>query len=284
MGLVWLGPGLGDVELSPRSREALGECQQQKLPDKFAKNIKKKLPGDVTLKGPSGIIWDVGLKADNDTLVFHHGWKNFVKDHSLVENDFLIFKYNGVSHFDVLMFDGESLCEKAASYFVRKCGHTETDSGCQTKRKMNETPVEVVHNSSPCGLESSPEKSTNIDIDTRTPKPPTTTAATNKKKKMGKAIPTAWGSKNLPKENEDVILRVNKHTWKTRYYYHRNRDCGGLSGGWRNFVADNNLKEDDVCVFQPADLGKKPVTLDVSIFRVLQAPLPLTQVLPDVSF
>lgn len=94
------------------------------------------------------------------------------------------------------------------------------------------------------------------------------------------AIPTAWVSKHQLKENADVILRINKRTWKTRYYYHRSRNSGGLSGGWRSFVNDNNIKEHDVCVFEPANTERKPIVLDVSIFHVLQSPVPLSQVNP----
>ncbi|XVF36201.1 hypothetical protein REPUB_Repub19eG0037800 [Reevesia pubescens] len=345
------------------SQFLLGDfLQRLKIPEKFAKNIKKKLPETVSLKGPSGIIWDVRLTADdeNETLFFGHGWNNFVKDHSLVENDFLIFKYNGVSHFDVLMFDGQSLCEKASSYFVRKCVHTEFDDGNQTKRKMNENPDETVHNSSQCGLESSPEKSTNNDIDTRPSRQPMNSAAVSKKmqnvgsptrsiarpslggkelytfsgevkvktefeehttldckrpvtqvektnvillaqqaltkeafmivmkpthvvRKFFMAVPTAWGAKHLARENADVILRINKRTWRTRFNFHRNRDYGGLSAGWRKFVKDNNLQEHDVCVFEPANLGGKPLILDVRIFPVLQAAVPLNQINPALD-
>ena len=82
-------------------------------------------------------------------------------------------------------------------------------------------------------------------------------------------ILVAWVAKHFSKENTDVILRINKRTWKTRFNYHRNRDCGGLSGGWKNFVNDNNLEEHDACVFELADIGRKPIVLDVSIFHVL---------------
>lgn len=144
--------------------------------------MKKKLPQTVTLKGPSGIVWDVRLTVDDDdSLFFSGGWKTFVEDHSLVANDFLIFKYNGVSHFDVLMFDGKSLCEKAASYFVRKCMHTESAATHQTKRKLNENSDEILHNSSQCGLESDPEKSNNNDVDVRPSRKPTNSAASKKK-------------------------------------------------------------------------------------------------------
>ncbi|TYH30895.1 hypothetical protein ES288_A01G131200v1 [Gossypium darwinii] len=327
--------------------------QRLEIPEKFAKNIKKKLPETVTLKGPSGSIWDVRLTVDDDdTLFFNGGWKTFVKDHSLVANDFLIFKYNGVSHFDVLMFDGKSLCEKASSYFVRKCMHTESDATHQTKRKVNENSDEILHNSSQCGLESGPEKSTNNDMDARPSRKPINSAASKKKIRnsdngtrsihakqslVGKELPTFPGEVKVERleteyehttmdgdgdvfglwhttgkrfvtqfEKTNVLLKaqealtnegfmiiyeahtcwetlfpfLNKRTWKTRFYYHRSRDCGGLSGGWRNFVNDNNLEEHDVCVFQPANIGSKPMILDVNIFHVLQKAVPLSQVDP----
>ncbi|GMI82597.1 hypothetical protein like AT4G33280 [Hibiscus trionum] len=340
--------------------------QRLEIPEKFAKHMMKKLPETVTVKGPSGIVWDLGLTADEDTLFFDGGWKNFVVDHSLEENDLLIFKYNGLSHFDVLMFEGRSMCEKASSYFVKKFAHTESGNGYQTKRKIDENPDEIVHNSSQCGLESSPEKSTNNDINTMPSTQPVNTAATNKKvrragssakslraghlggkelfafdgevkletefdgarvdedefsphpscfnapltqfeksnvllkaqealtkdgfmvvmkpthtwKRFYMAIPIAWTAKHQLRENVDVILRINGRTWRTRYNYHKGRDCGGLSGGWKSFARDNNLIEHDVCVFEPSDMGIRPIVLDVCIFRVLdapvQAPVPLT--------
>ncbi|GMI91212.1 hypothetical protein like AT4G33280 [Hibiscus trionum] len=154
--------------------------QRLEIPEKFAKHTKKMLPETVTVKGPSGIKWDLGLTADDGTLFFEGGWKNFVLDHSLEENDLLIFKYNGSSHFDVLMFEGWSLCEKASSYFVKKCVHTESGNGYQTKRKIDENADEIVHNSSQCGLESSPEKSTD-NINTMASTQPINSAATNKR-------------------------------------------------------------------------------------------------------
>ncbi|KAE8704170.1 AP2/B3-like transcriptional factor family protein, putative isoform 2 [Hibiscus syriacus] len=345
--------------------------------------VKGKLPETVTLKGQSGgVIWDVGLTEDDGTLFFNDGWKTFVEHQSLIENDFLIFRYNGVSRFDVLMFDGESLCEKASSYFVRKCMHSESECGHQTKRKFSENPQEIVNNSSQCGLESSLEKSTNNDINTRQSTKAIESVAGNKRKKIrnldsgtrglggkelstfpckvkverletgrstlktysehimsmnmrqwmmmslvwhatGKrvatraekmnallkvqealtdegfmvvvkpthvdikfymldddlklghvfgsvqSIPTAWVVKYLSRTKADVILRMNERTWKTPFYYyfHRSRERGGLLCRWRKFLNDNELEEHDVCVFEPANIGSKPIMLDVSIFH-----------------
>nr|ACJ86297.1 unknown [Medicago truncatula] len=112
--------------------------QQLALPKTFSDNLKKKLPENVTLKGPSGVVWNIGLTTRDNTVYFVDGWQQFVNDHSLKENDFLVFKYNGESLFEVLIFDGNSFCEKATSYFVGKCGHAQTEQG-DSKAKDNNT-------------------------------------------------------------------------------------------------------------------------------------------------
>ncbi|CAA0810877.1 B3 domain-containing protein REM16 [Striga hermonthica] len=109
--------------------------QQLAIPKKFADNLRHKMAGSVILNGPSGHTWKVELVMNGDTLLLKTGWKSFVEDHSLKENDILIFKYSGNSSFQVLMFDQESLCEKASSYFVKKCEHTaQSIQGSMPKR------------------------------------------------------------------------------------------------------------------------------------------------------
>ncbi|XP_004499104.3 B3 domain-containing protein REM16-like [Cicer arietinum] len=142
--------------------------QQLELPKTFSDNVKKKLPENVTLKGPSGVMWDIGLTTRDGMAYFTNGWQQFVKDHSLKENDFLVFKYNGESLFEVLIFDGESFCEKAGPYFVRKCGQaaaqTEQGGGCSSKRRETDNSVEEVNTPSNGGDEGdSPEKSAHLN-------------------------------------------------------------------------------------------------------------------------
>ncbi|CAJ1972637.1 unnamed protein product [Sphenostylis stenocarpa] len=137
--------------------------QHLALPKTFSDNLKKKLPENVTLKGPSGVAWNIAMTTRDDTMYLAHGWQQFVKDHCLKENDFLVFKYNGESQFDVLVFDGGSLCEKASSYFVRKCGHTEVEhvgGSLDKRRDTTDGPVEEGGIPLNAGVEcASPEKS-----------------------------------------------------------------------------------------------------------------------------
>ncbi|XP_050233959.1 B3 domain-containing protein REM16-like isoform X2 [Mercurialis annua] len=135
------------------------------IPEQFTKNLRKKLPNIITLKGPSAKMWEVELTTDDDIVFFTHGWDAFVNDHSLRENDLLIFKYNGDSCFDVLMFDGHSMCEKAASYFVRRCENRE--QGSQIKRKIGEISMEATLPSPNTPVQApTPDKSANNDIGT----------------------------------------------------------------------------------------------------------------------
>ncbi|XP_058727665.1 uncharacterized protein LOC131599270 [Vicia villosa] len=140
--------------------------QQLALPKTFCDNIKKALPESVTLKDPGGVLWNIEVTSRDDTLYLTHGWQQFVKEHSLKENDFLVFKYNGESLFEVLIFD-ESLCEKAACYFVRKCQHavnTEQGGGCGSPKKDSDNSVEEVKTPSNAVDEGvSPEKSLHLN-------------------------------------------------------------------------------------------------------------------------
>jgi len=117
----------------------------QALPKTFSDNLNKKLPENVTLKGPSGAAWNIRLTTRDDTVYFVDGWQQFMNDHSLKANDFLVCKFNGESHFEVLIFDGESFCEKEASYFVGKCGHAQSEQGGSNASETNNSGASPEH-------------------------------------------------------------------------------------------------------------------------------------------
>ncbi|XP_065847738.1 B3 domain-containing protein REM16 [Euphorbia lathyris] len=130
--------------------------RQLAIPEHFTRNLKRKLPDTVILKSPSGSEWEVGLTTKENASFFDHGWGEFVKDHSLKENDILIFKYNGESCLDVVLFNGQSMCEKVASYFFRKrCGH-ETQS--HLKSSSGESSAGAVFTSPSDGIGGSQPK------------------------------------------------------------------------------------------------------------------------------
>ncbi|KAL2318634.1 hypothetical protein Fmac_032510 [Flemingia macrophylla] len=386
--------------------------QRLALPKTFSDNLKKKLPENVSLKGPGGVVWNIGLTTRDDTLYFTHGWEQFVKDHILREHDVLVFKYNGESLFDVLIFDGRSFCEKAGSYFVRRCGHTDDVGGSLNKQKETANSLDEGNSPSNAGVECAshektisvngmkepmgvtletpsekifhvgvespgdvqvmpggvsiavspdvvpsvtangkrarklvsvvkhvqtkrrgrpgrPAKASNVDReralewvtgreDATEPvsavksgtyevytsnRRPVTEDEIKKAHNLAQAarthdslvvvmrpshvykrffvsMPNKWIGGYISPTSQDVILRMGKGEWITRYSYHSIRQNGGLSGGWKHFVLDNNLEEFDACVFKPAGKMNNILVIEMTIFRVVEEIVPLTAVSP----
>jgi len=109
----------------------------------------------------------VTLSTNDDELHFKGGWQEFVKAHSLELNDLLVFRYNGASQFDVLIFDWNSFCEKETSYFVKMWEHIKTDSGYQAKRKFIEPSLDGFDANTNNGAESASSENIIIDDSTR---------------------------------------------------------------------------------------------------------------------
>lgn len=100
--------------------------QRLNLPSKFIKHLENQTSGSISLTGPSGNTWDVKLIKHNDDMLFDDGWPTFVKDHYLECGDSLVFRYDGLSHFTVQIFD-QSSCEKEEA-FDAKCSQESTYS------------------------------------------------------------------------------------------------------------------------------------------------------------
>ncbi|KAA8547270.1 hypothetical protein F0562_003866 [Nyssa sinensis] len=84
-----------------------GIVQDQKLriPTKFMKKHGKDLSNLAFLKVPSGEEWQVKLINSNGKVWIQDGWQKFIKHYSIGLGHFLVFRYDGNSHFHVLIFD-----------------------------------------------------------------------------------------------------------------------------------------------------------------------------------
>ncbi|KAK9270750.1 hypothetical protein L1049_026333 [Liquidambar formosana] len=89
--------------------------ERLKIPFKFIKHLGGTTSGSVSLTGPSGKTWHVDLIQQNDSLYFHDGWPEFVRDHFIECGDALVFRYDGNFQFTVQVFD-QSACEKEAAF------------------------------------------------------------------------------------------------------------------------------------------------------------------------
>ncbi|XP_057550196.1 B3 domain-containing protein REM16-like isoform X2 [Amaranthus tricolor] len=120
------------VTLSPNFQDHLV------LPEKFAAHMKAHLPDRVSVKGPSGALWQIQLLKSGDLLFVGNEWKDFVKAYDLKENCLLMFKYERNSRFEVLIFDNGSFCEKEATYFVKQGSGTMSEQEDKKRRTEGE--------------------------------------------------------------------------------------------------------------------------------------------------
>ncbi|KAL5705014.1 hypothetical protein ACHQM5_023366 [Ranunculus cassubicifolius] len=75
-------------------------------------------------------------------------------------------------------------------------------------------------------------------------------------------LPTLFARTFIKEDHRDVILRgSNGGSWITRYANQTTHYT--LGKGWRKFVSDNNLKENDVCIFEL--VNRDQMELKVSI-------------------
>ncbi|XP_043710117.1 putative B3 domain-containing protein At5g66980 [Telopea speciosissima] len=85
--------------------------QKMKIPPGFINHFNGLIPNKAILRSRNGRVWHVELEQVDNNLFFQNGWKGFVKDQSLKLGEFLVFKYDGNSVFNVKIF-GTNGCEK----------------------------------------------------------------------------------------------------------------------------------------------------------------------------
>uniref|UniRef100_A0A803MCN2 TF-B3 domain-containing protein n=1 Tax=Chenopodium quinoa TaxID=63459 RepID=A0A803MCN2_CHEQI len=114
----------------------------QRIPRKFKDEYKEKLLQRVTLRGPSGDCWTVALAQRGEDIELRNGWRDFVKDHSLEEGDFLVFQHVENSLFNVLMFD-KTGCEREDSHFVIQDRDIRAENCCYMRDNKTDRPSTI---------------------------------------------------------------------------------------------------------------------------------------------
>ncbi|KAK9156133.1 hypothetical protein Sjap_003613 [Stephania japonica] len=98
----------------------------------FAKAIPLKYVGDtftllskIALKLANGKAWMVEASERNGCMVFELGWKEFVKDTSLEENDILVFRYDAYGQVCLQMLLFDQTGHEKGSMHLDQTGHEE---------------------------------------------------------------------------------------------------------------------------------------------------------------
>ncbi|KAH9625669.1 hypothetical protein KSS87_000062 [Heliosperma pusillum] len=81
------------------------------VPHLFSKKLESLVGTKFTLEDSIARKWDVFLTCRDGFLVFQQGWRHFVKDHGIQQNDFLVFYYLNDRRFLVEIY-GKTACKK----------------------------------------------------------------------------------------------------------------------------------------------------------------------------
>ncbi|CAL5329173.1 unnamed protein product [Camellia sinensis] len=107
----------------------------QEIPPHFMNHLVNEAADKATLKSPSGDLWTVVLRKKENGTYLQDGWSDFVRNHKVVKDEFLIFRYDGNLHFSVQIYDVNGL-ERASASFTRK--HQGADTSKQGTSAENE--------------------------------------------------------------------------------------------------------------------------------------------------
>ncbi|XP_071735142.1 B3 domain-containing transcription factor VRN1-like [Rutidosis leptorrhynchoides] len=251
-----------------------------RIPEKFTEKHEKALSNKVTLKVPNGDVWEVKLKKSNGDVWLKKGWGEFAKYYGVKFGHFLMFKYEGLSKFDVVIFKPNAT-EIEYPNNNKKDDHVKNNvdkdatkdpvscSGLKTVKSEDETDEE--HEIKKTGKKQIMEEATRalekVKADFKCDKPffMVYIYRASVSHQRGVLIPAE--SRKLLSRHETFLLQLEddddddgQKTWEVDY---SNNYLGDAD--WLMFVKDNGIKAGDVCVFKLID--KRQNVLAVAIFR-----------------
>ncbi|KAL6332108.1 hypothetical protein AAG906_020790 [Vitis piasezkii] len=228
------------------------------IPQIFLKEYGNSLSNFVFLHLPTGAEWRVELLKLHGEVLFGSGWQRFADFYSIGYGHFLLFRYEGSSHFHVLIFD------MTASEIEYPYATTPTHDD-----NLHEVSVGI--------LDDFPSSKTTNHIDTID-----VTTSEVVSHLYDSSIPNfrdgalerakAFKSENpffivtmrpsyvgswyglfcqeaLQRDNNKTTLSVSDgRTWSVKYIMKKSNVK--FSSGWTKFARDNSLEVGDVCAFE----------------------------------
>ncbi|XP_019195398.1 PREDICTED: B3 domain-containing transcription factor VRN1-like [Ipomoea nil] len=257
------------------------ELTRLRFPLKFDRRHGRNLPKVACLEVPTGQVSKIQVVHDSQGRIWlAKGWEEFTKNYSIREGHFLVFKYDGESHFHVLIFDktaseieypeiivshgGVENLEDLSQKFgpnKRKRQEDQTGSFCN---RFNHVRVKV-ENSAPLIMTpkiSSGEKQRLVKTKTEMGSAYERAKAFKSKNPFHISvmyptyvyssenrmnIPLAFAKKHFPGQSTDLLLVSGGRSWPAKYTVSRTH---ARIYGWKPFVVDNKLKVGDVCILE----------------------------------
>ncbi|KAL1114363.1 hypothetical protein V6Z11_D02G250200 [Gossypium hirsutum] len=177
-------------------------------------------------------------------MVIQHGWDQFYKDHSLGDNDLLVFRPNGNMCFDVQIFDKTGVERKTGPMTGkhRDCSVEIKEEDDANQKNIPCPPV--------CKKKSKGKHcKAAIDFSSKFPYFKRCLTRCNVEHPFLLSVPSSFAkAKYLPETKEFIFSATKQGYWKVGFV------CSEIdkvfSHGWRKFVRDNELKVGNNCVFE----------------------------------
>ena len=127
----------------------------QRIPPAFMKHLSQEMSNRATLTCPHGSHWNVTVSTDANGTYLRKGWKEFMKENSLGDNEFLTFRYDGNMQFYVKIFNNSGVIRQAAPV----SGNGKRGRGRPRKRPVGS---QDLHKQQLHGSEEGPRQSSKI--------------------------------------------------------------------------------------------------------------------------
>ncbi|XP_059650012.1 B3 domain-containing protein Os01g0723500-like [Cornus florida] len=195
-------------------------------------------------------------------MYLQDGWKEFLRDNSLGDNEFLVFRYDGNLCFNVKIFD-KSGCKRADVPVAGKRRRGRPRKPLQLRPSKHS---EIDQHLPDCKSENAEEmkgKGIGVKIETGETELPVEAKEANSgsKRRFGRkgslneeSIPKSFSKKHLPQSKSKIVLQNPEgRAWLVNMVPRASGHSYSFSEGWRAFVSDNLLKSGDGCIFGLVD-------------------------------
>ncbi|KAI3857051.1 hypothetical protein MKX03_015423 [Papaver bracteatum] len=259
--------------------------KQLELRKEFTVKFGKELSNHAIIKVPNAGIWHIGLRKAEGVIFFENGWPEFMEFYSICVGYVILFRYDGNSEFQVYIF-GKDATEIDYPTHIDNTTHSGSTQSNYEPSMSNESSLNQT---------AEPGKSLIVKfiftcVKSRKQKWVIPTRFHTKGFRAALEAAEAFKSENpffkvilrayniirvvkVPivfansylrgKTRMVITLRISDgKTWEVGCISRLAEST--LSKGWYKFVADNHLKEGDVCVFELVD--RKKIEMIVHIF------------------
>ncbi|XP_027335257.1 B3 domain-containing transcription factor VRN1-like [Abrus precatorius] len=251
-------------------RDNLIMQEKLRLPVRFVRKYEKHLPNTMFLKLPNGAEWKVNLEKSDGSVWFQKGWKEFVEYHSLAHGNFLVFRYDGASHFHVLILDLSTMeidypvnkshkrASKREEIQPRKTQKTNGNIKNESDSKLKEAFHKKFRDCKGMILDSKrrfkkhTEGSSISNRRTHDAAGNTSFTVMIKSSHLNKYMYLPKGSLKgyIKPGGQNVTLLVRDKSWRVNLIHYQDKSTSYFTAHWSTFARENHLKKGDTCLFQ----------------------------------